>query len=107
MEVGVIILLKNRTWSHKQEQHDKRAQTGLEKLTNLLKVNGTEFELGRLWGRQLSLQLLESGVIFKQNSQQLRFTCFCGEVQISISAFSLSHQQRHGYSVAPDQTHGF
>lgn len=29
----------------------------------LLKVNGVEFELESLWGRQLYLQLLQSGVI--------------------------------------------
>lgn len=29
----------------------------------LLKVKGAEFELGRLWSRQLGLQFLQPGVV--------------------------------------------
>lgn len=60
------------------------------KLTNLLKVNGAEFELGRLWGRQLSLQFLESGVIFNQNCQIKIHIFLWTKVQnLNFSIFSI------------------
>lgn len=40
----------------------------------LLKVNGAEFELGRLRGRQLGLQLLQSGVIYTPRDLWLHFS---------------------------------